>query len=273
VSSLARTSLDGAVASLKLNEDGAPVDPPSADDKTLLEHALCRVMFSLIEDASASSTAFMSHVASGAKKGARPSKGAHVPSMPRLLDLALEMSETGIVEAACVFNALEQLVETCTIADCTDVFTWVESKRSRLRSESLWRRGKLVMLRTCNELQRRLSKTADTVLRGRVLLLLSSLYPLSERSALNLGGNYNVGNTVELDTRHFNADTPKESGKKGSGRNRGRRRGRRGVLRNLLVAPEVLREPSRGARIPVWVEPLRQVPQRGAGQLRDAQAG
>ena len=50
VSSLARTSLDGAVASLKLNEDGAPVDPPSADDKTLLEHALCRVMFSLIEE-------------------------------------------------------------------------------------------------------------------------------------------------------------------------------------------------------------------------------
>jgi hypothetical protein len=76
VSSLARTSLDGAVASLKLNEDGAPVDPPSADDKTLLEHALCRVMFSLIEDASASSTAFMSHVASGAKKG------AHVPPKP-----------------------------------------------------------------------------------------------------------------------------------------------------------------------------------------------
>ena len=209
VSSLARTSLDGAVGSLKLNEDGAPVDPPSADDKTLLEHALCRVIFSLIEDASASSTAFMSHVASGAKKG------ANAPSMPRLLDLALEMSETGIVEAACVFNALEQLVETCTIADCTDVFTWVESKRIRLRSESLWRRGKLVMLRTCNELQRRLSKTADTVLRGRVLLLLSSLYPLSERSALNLGGNYNVGNTVELDTRHFNADTAKESGKKG----------------------------------------------------------
>ena len=212
VSSLARTSLDGAVASLKLNEDGAPVDPPSADDKTLLEHALCRVMFSLIEDASASSTAFMSHVASGAKKAAH---APSMPSMPRLLDLALEMSETGIVEAACVFNALEQLVETCTIADCTDVFTWVESKRRRLRSESLWRRGKLVMLRTCNELQRRLSKTADTVLRGRVLLLLSSLYPLSERSALNLGGNYNVGNTVELDTRHFNADTPKESNKKG----------------------------------------------------------
>jgi len=55
------------------------------------------------------------------------------------------------------------------------------------------------MLRTCNELLRRLSKTHDTVLRGRVLLLLSSLYPLSERSALNLAGSYNRSNTTELD--------------------------------------------------------------------------
>ena len=206
VAALARASLDGAVGSLRLDDAGAPVDPPSAEDKTLLEHALCRVMFGLIEEASARATAVMSHVASSganAKKGATDKSGE--PSMPRLLDLALTLSETGVVEPACVFNALEQLVETCTIADCEDVFTWVEARRGRLSADALWRRGKLVMLRTCNELQRRLSKTADTVLRGRVLLLLSSLYPLSERSALNLGGNYNAGNTTELD--ELDADT------------------------------------------------------------------
>ena len=72
VAALARASLDGAVGSLRLDDAGAPVDPPSADDKTLLEHALCRVMFGLIEEASARATAVMSHVASGAnaKKGA-----------------------------------------------------------------------------------------------------------------------------------------------------------------------------------------------------------
>ena len=207
VAALARASLDGAVGSLRLDDAGAPVDPPSAEDKTLLEHALCRVMFGLIEEASARATAVMSHVASSganAKKGATDKSGE--PSMPRLLDLALTLSETGVVEPACVFNALEQLVETCTIADCEDVFTWVEAQRGRLSADALWRRGKLVMLRTCNELQRRLSKTADTVLRGRVLLLLSSLYPLSERSALNLGGNYNAGNTTELDDQNAAGD-------------------------------------------------------------------
>ena len=119
---------------------GAPVDPTSAEDKTLLEHALCRVMFGLIEEASARATAVMSHVASSganAKKGATDKSGE--PSMPRLLDLALTLSETGVVEPACVFNALEQLVETCTIADCEDVFTWVEARRGRLSADALWR--------------------------------------------------------------------------------------------------------------------------------------
>ena len=71
VAALARASLDGAVGSLRLDDAGAPVDPPSADDKTLLEHALCRVMFGLIEDASARATAVMSHVASGAARRRR----------------------------------------------------------------------------------------------------------------------------------------------------------------------------------------------------------
>ena len=173
VAALARTSLDGAVGSLRLDDAGAPVDPLSADDKTLLEHALCRVMFGLIEEASARATAVMSHVASSAnaKKGATD-KRAHLgtnasdePSMPRLLDLALTLSETGVVEPACVFNALEQLVETCTIADCEDVFTWVEARRGRLSADALWRRGKLVMLRTCNELQRTLAMLPGNVTR------------------------------------------------------------------------------------------------------------
>ena len=240
VAALARASLDGAVGSLRLDDAGAPVDPPSAEDKTLLEHALCRVMFGLIEEASARATAVMSHVASSganAKKGATDKSGE--PSMPRLLDLALTLSETGVVEPACVFNALEQLVETCTIADCEDVFTWVEARRGRLSADALWRRGKLVMLRTCNELQRRLSKTADTVLRGGVLLLLSSLYPLSERSALNLGGNYNAGNTTELDDQNAAGDANADGCKRGGGR------GRRGprLLRNVLEPPEVLFQP------------------------------
>lgn len=196
VTTVAASALNGAIPELALNLDGTPATPLSTDDKTLVEHALCRVLYHLIDAAGAARVPFMEYCG-GAVAGKNPAVGA--PSLPRLLDLSLFISEQGISDYGVIFTVLEQLVEASTIGDCEQVFTWVEGKRARLSADALWRRGRLIMLRTCNELLRRLSKTHDTVLRGRVLLLLSSLYALSERSALNLAGNYNRANTTELD--------------------------------------------------------------------------
>ena len=49
--------------------------PPSAEDKTLLEHALCRVMFGLIEEASARAAAHVASSGANAKKGATDKSG------------------------------------------------------------------------------------------------------------------------------------------------------------------------------------------------------
>jgi len=187
VATTAASALSGAIPEIALNVDGAPEVPLSNDDKSLVEHALCRILYHLVDAAGEARIPCMKFT-SGAE-----------PALPRLLDLSLFISEQGICDHGVIFTVLEQLVEACTISDCEQVFTWVEGERTRLSVDALWRRGKLVMLRTCNELLRRLSKTHDTVLRGRVLLLLSSLYPLSERSALNLAGSYNRSNTTELD--------------------------------------------------------------------------
>lgn len=49
----------------------------------------------------------------------------------------------------------------------------------------------LVLLRTLNDLLRRLSKTGDrTILCGRILNFLSGVFPLGERSGVNLRGEY-----------------------------------------------------------------------------------
>ncbi len=88
-------------------------------------------------------------------------------------------------------------MEGCTLPDCEAVFGWMELHRASLAVPSLWNRGKLILLRTCNNLLRRLSRAAHTVLCGRVLLLLAALFPLSERSALNITGQYNRGNVTE----------------------------------------------------------------------------
>ena len=193
------TALHGVIPELVLNADGAPETPLSTDDKALVEHALCRVLYRLIEAAGDARVAFMSYVGGSGSGKSSEGRAGGAPSLPRLLDLSLFISEAGICDHGVVFTVLEQLVEACTISDCERVFTWVESRRGLLSADALWKRGKLIMLRTCNELLRRLSKTHDTVLRGRVLLLLSSLYALSERSALNLAGNYNRANITALD--------------------------------------------------------------------------
>ena len=52
-----------------------------------------------------------------------------------------------------------------------------------------------LLLRLSNELLRRLPKTKQehVVFSGRVLMFLNSVFPLGEKSGVNLRGNFNVG--------------------------------------------------------------------------------
>jgi hypothetical protein len=63
----------------------------------------------------------------------------------------------------------------------------------------LFGRGKLVMLRTCNQLLRCLSKANDVVFCGRILMFLAHFFPLSERSAVNIKGVCNVSNETKYE--------------------------------------------------------------------------
>jgi THO complex subunit 1 len=170
-------SLNGALDDLRLDEHGLPIDPPGSDTRGLVEHALCRI----------------AHDAVG--KAGVTNHGVMDSTLPRVLDLALVLSELGISDHGSVFVVVQQVFETTSLNECGLVFGWVESVRGRLSADHCWKRGKLTMLRTCNELQKRLSvgKLADVVFKGRVACLLSALYPLSERSALNISGAYNDG--------------------------------------------------------------------------------
>jgi THO complex subunit 1 len=78
-------------------------------------------------------------------------------------------------------------------------------------------RGKgLILLRICNELLRRLSKTKNAMFGGRILMYLANIFPLGERSGkymaldwlvplltfiegVNLRGDFNVENTTEYE--------------------------------------------------------------------------
>ena len=101
-----------------------------------------------------------------------------------------------VIEPGAIFTLLEQVMEGSTVPDCEGVFGWMELQRASLASPALWARGKLILLRTCNDLTRRLSRAAHPVLCGRVLLLLAAVFPLSERSAVNIQGLYNRANVT-----------------------------------------------------------------------------
>ncbi|KAG5652065.1 hypothetical protein H0H81_006420 [Sphagnurus paluster] len=90
------------------------------------------------------------------------------------------------------FIVLQDLLETQTIASCSHVFAWIEARAQRLTVDLKPQKGKaLVLLRSLNDLLRRLSKTGSTtIFCGRILTFLSGVFPLGERSGVNLRGEY-----------------------------------------------------------------------------------
>ncbi|KAG2022699.1 UDP-glucose epimerase [Coprinopsis cinerea AmutBmut pab1-1] len=108
------------------------------------------------------------------------------------LDIVLIFTEQDACEQTFPFLVLQDLLETQTIASCSQIFSWIEDRASRLTEGMVPQKGKaLILLRTLNELLRRLSKMGSTtIFCGRILTFLSGVFPLGERSGVNLRGEY-----------------------------------------------------------------------------------
>lgn len=66
-----------------------------------------------------------------------------------------------------------------------------------------------LLLRLLNELLRRLPKSQpqDVILSGRILMFLSSVFPLAEKSGVNLRGNFNINKGTVWEAPEVKADT------------------------------------------------------------------
>ncbi|KAH9046953.1 THO complex subunit 1 transcription elongation factor-domain-containing protein [Lactarius deliciosus] len=106
------------------------------------------------------------------------------------LELVLTFTEQDACEQAFPFSVLQDLLETQTIISCSHIFSWIESRAARLTA-SMAKGKALILLRTLNDLLRRLSKMgSNTIFCGRILTFLSGVFPLGERSGVNLRGEY-----------------------------------------------------------------------------------
>ncbi|KAH6917103.1 UDP-glucose epimerase [Coprinopsis sp. MPI-PUGE-AT-0042] len=108
------------------------------------------------------------------------------------LDIVLIFTEHDACEQTFPFLILQDLLETQTIPSCSQIFSWIEDRAGRLTKGMVPQKGKaLFLLRTLNDLLRRLSKMGDTTkFCGRILTFLSGVFPLGERSGVNLRGEY-----------------------------------------------------------------------------------
>ncbi|KAB7503708.1 THO complex subunit 1 [Armadillidium nasatum] len=96
---------------------------------------------------------------------------------------------------------LSDVFDCITIQQCEELFEFIESNVSVLKEDLFFSLCKNQVLRMCNDVLRRLSRSQNTIFCGRILLFLARFFPFSERSGLNLISEFNLENvTVFTDT-------------------------------------------------------------------------
>jgi THO complex subunit 1 len=115
-----------------------------------------------------------------------------------LIDLITILSDHECCEKGLNFLLIEELLDSQTIDGCRKTFDLLEPRRERMTAK-YWPEKKLVILRCCNELLRRLSRAEDTVFCGRVSIYLFQSFPLGERSSVNLRGEFHSDNVTTFD--------------------------------------------------------------------------
>lgn len=120
-------------------------------------------------------------------------------SLCDFFDLLQLCADHAICEDTLPLLLIEELLEGQTIDGCRRVFDYLESRRERLVPHGFRTGVKLVVLRTCNELLRRLSRAEDAVFCGRVFMFLFQSFPLGDKSAVNLRGEFHTENVTVFD--------------------------------------------------------------------------
>ncbi|XP_061452709.1 THO complex subunit 1 isoform X2 [Rhineura floridana] len=117
-----------------------------------------------------------------------------------IISLVINGVTEGICTASTPFVLLGDVLDCLPLDQCDKIFTFVEKNVTTWKSNTFYSAGKNYLLRMCNDLLRRLSKSQNTVFCGRIQLFLARLFPLSEKSGLNLQSQFNLENITVFNT-------------------------------------------------------------------------
>ncbi|KAK2739280.1 hypothetical protein FQN57_006615 [Myotisia sp. PD_48] len=115
-----------------------------------------------------------------------------------LLDIVSIFSDNEKCDPGLIFKLIEELLDSQTIDGCRKVFDYLESRRERNTAKH-FKQKSLIILRSCNELLRRLSRAEDTAFCGRVFIFLFQSFPLGDKSSVNPRGEYHTENVTTFD--------------------------------------------------------------------------
>lgn len=130
----------------------------------------------------------------------------------RLVQFSVQGARRGLCNANTPITVLSDMFDVLTLANCEWLFRTVEQGVDIWREAVFFQPCKNSLLRICNDLLRRLSRTQNTVFCGRILLFLAKFFPFSERSGLNVISEFNLDNTTVFSKEEEGADMEGEGG-------------------------------------------------------------
>ncbi|KAJ2519565.1 hypothetical protein GGI11_002538 [Coemansia sp. RSA 2049] len=113
-----------------------------------------------------------------------------------LIDIASVLSDVGsLVDPPLAFTLVEETMDMVSIVVAQEVFKHLERRAQLLRRNISATGGKgIVMLKMCNNLLRRIPHSTMSQFAGRVQTFVANSFSLSERSGVNLRGDFDQTN-------------------------------------------------------------------------------
>ena len=112
-----------------------------------------------------------------------------------LLDLSIHAALEKWVPRQLPCMVMHDWLEAQSADQCSQTFSYLEQRADKLRDLTMngeHQYCKAALLKCCNTLMHRLSKSSSLLLCGRVLMLLAHVLPLTERSGVNDKGKFNM---------------------------------------------------------------------------------
>ncbi len=133
-------------------------------------------------------------------KDLKDDRNTQITLITILLDVMAFIASQGLAETSLPHLLIEELFDVQVISWCQTFWSYLESRVSTLASNIIGTRAPgTVLIRLCNALLRRLSKSRDAVFGGKILIFLANAFPLSEKSGLNIRAEFNVENKAILE--------------------------------------------------------------------------